>query len=104
MHKLVLISALLVLCAATVSAQSRRAKYDSLIVGDRITPAVSSVMMPKGYTEVILYNTLLTANQFFGSNGDIFSFPGTGKRDTYFFNTLQVTRGISSSGRFNVGI
>src|SRR5689334_13335706 len=105
MHKLVFISALLISCVATtVHAQSRRSRYDSLLVGDRITPAVSSVMMPKSYTEVILYNSLLTANKFFSSNGDLFSFPGSGRRDSYFFNTLQITHGISSSGRFNIGI
>ena len=85
-------------------SQSRRAAYDSLIVGDRITPAVSSVMMPRSYTEIILNNSLLTANQFYASNGDVYAFPGGGKRDSYFFNTLQVTRGLSSSGRLNMGI
>jgi len=85
-------------------AQSRRAAYDSLIVGDRITPAVSSVMMPKSYTEVILSNSLLTSNQFFASDGSLYSFPGGGQRDSYFFNTLQVTHGLSPSGRFNAGI
>jgi hypothetical protein len=85
-------------------AQSRRAAYDSLIVGDRITPAVSSVMLPTGYTEVIVNNLLLTSNQFFASDRNLYSFPGGGKRDSYFFNTLQVTHGLSSSGRFNAGV
>jgi len=102
MRKPIFIAALLLLCALTTAlAQSRRSTYDSLIVGDRITPAVSSVMMPKSYTEVILYNSLLTTNKFFDSDGDLKSFPG---RSSYFFNTLQITHGISSSGRFNVGI
>jgi hypothetical protein len=85
-------------------AQSRRSMYDSLIVGDRITPAVSSVMMPKSYTEVIINNSLLTSNQFFASDANLYSFPGGGKRDSYFFNSLQITRGLSGSGRFNAGI
>jgi hypothetical protein len=102
MRKSIFISALLLLYAFTaVLAQSRRATYDSLIVGDRITPAVSAVMMPKSYTEVILNNSLLTANTFFDSNGDEYSL---GRRSSYFFNTLQITHGMSSSGRFNVGI
>jgi hypothetical protein len=105
MRKTISLSLFLFMCAfTTVLAQSRRAKYDSLIVGDRITPAVSSVMMPKSYTEVILYNSLITANKFFASTGDLISFPGSGKRDSYFFNTLQVTHGISRAGRFNLGI
>lgn len=108
MNHLKVVVALVYLCLLSeltpALAQSRRSIYDSLIVGDRITPAVSSVMMPKGYLEVILNNSLLTANQFFASDGDQYSFPGGGKRDSYFFNTLQLTRGLSSSGRFNAGI
>lgn len=105
MNKLFPLSLILLLCSfATTVAQSRKAKYDSLLVGDRITPAVSSVMMPKGYTETILYSSLLTANKFFGLNGDLSSFPGSGKRESFSFNTLQITHGLSSSGRFNIGL
>jgi hypothetical protein len=108
MNPMKVVFALACFCLLTeftpVLAQSRRAAYDSLIVGDRITPAVSSVMMPKTYTEVILNNALLTTNKFFASDGDLYSFPNGGKRDSYFFNTLQITHGLSSSGRFNVGV
>jgi opacity protein-like surface antigen len=102
MRKLLFFSASLLLCAATTAlAQSRRAVYDSLLVGDRITPAVSSVMMPKSFTEVILHSSLITANAFFTSEKRM---SGAGRRDSFFFNTLQVTHGISGSGRFNVGV
>ncbi len=84
-------------------AQSRRQKYDSLLVGDRITPAVSSVMMPKSYTEVIIYSSLLTANMGCETNGDPAPLYGRG-RDAFLFNTLQVTHGLSGSGRFNAGL
>ena len=88
--------------AGTSQAQSRRKiLYDSLLVGDRITPAVSSVMMPKGYTEIILSNSLLTTNSEFNSNGESLSI---NSRYTYFINTLQVTRGVTSSGRLNIGL
>ena len=79
----------------------RKQRYDSLLVGDRITPAVSSVMMPKTYTEIILSNSLLSTNSLF--NDDRASF-NLAQRYTYFFNTLQVTYGVSSSGRFNAGL
>lgn len=86
----------------TAGAQSKRKTiYDSLLVGDRITPAVSSVMMPKTYTEIILSNVLLTTNTAYLENGDAFVLS---RRSTYVLNTLQVTHGISASGRFNVGL
>jgi hypothetical protein len=58
-------------------------------------------MMPPTYTEVILSSTLLTTNQYFDSDrkaGD------SDRRVSYLFSTLQITHGISSSGRVNVGI
>jgi len=79
----------------------RRYTYDSLLVGDRITPAVSSVMMPKSYTEVILSNALLTTNTYFTQDHVSINM---NQRYTYLINTLQVTHGISESGRFNVGL
>lgn len=83
-------------------AQSKRRNlYDSLLVGDRITPAVSSVMMPRTYTEIILANSLLTTNALYNSSGDEVNL---NNRFTYLFNTLQVTHGISASGRLNVGL
>lgn len=83
-------------------AQSaRRSLYDSLLVGDRITPAVSSVLMPKTYTEIILVNSLLTTNLIYNSNGESINL---NSRFTYLINTLQVTHGLSASGRFNIGL
>ena len=83
-------------------AQSKRKEaYDSLLIGDRITPAVSSVMMPKSYTEIILSNSLLTTNSLFNSTGHTFDL---NSRYTYLINTLQVTHGVTSSGRLNVGL
>lgn len=105
MYKRLPLSILFLLCVLTTCfGQSRKTKYDSLLVGDRITPAVSSVMMPKSYTEVILYTSLLTANKYFDVGGDISGFSGSGKRESFSFNTLQITRGLSASGRFNVGL
>jgi len=82
-------------------AQTRKQTYDSALVGDRITPAVSSVMMPKTYTEVLLNNALITTNSFYGGNRNEFK---QDYRSTYLINTLQITHGISASGRLNVGV
>jgi hypothetical protein len=79
----------------------RREVYDSLLAGDQITPAVSSVMMPKGYTELILSNTLLTSNVVFLDDR---SSEDLAHRYSFMINTLQATQGLSSSGRFNVGL
>jgi hypothetical protein len=90
------------LIVSTSQAQSKRRElYDSLLVGDRITPAVSSVMMPKTYTEIILANSLLTTNTIYTSSGDALNLNG---RFTYLINTLQITHGLTSSGRLNVGL
>jgi hypothetical protein len=72
-----------------------------MLVGDQITPAVSSVMMPKTYTEVLLSNALLTSNSYFSSGRAPIDL---NQRNTYLFNVLQITHGLSKSSRFNVGI
>jgi len=93
---------LFLLVIGNVQAQSRRkAVYDSLLVGDRITPAVSSVMMPKSYTEIILSNSLLTTNSLYSAGREPIDLSS---RFTYLINTLQITHGVSASGRFNLGL
>lgn len=85
----------------SLAQSARRSLYDSLLVGDRITPAVSSVLMPKTYTEIILANSLLTTNLIYNSSGESINL---NNRFTYLINTLQVTHGLSASGRFNIGL
>ena len=58
-------------------------------------------MMPQTYTEVLLSNALSTANTYFKSDRSKINLT---ERDTYLINTLQITHGVSSSGRFNVEI
>jgi len=103
LKRIFILQAIILLLANGISqAQSkRRVLYDSLLIGDRITPAVSSVMMPKRYTEIILSNSLLTTNSVFTSSGESLNLSG---RYTYLINTLQVTHGVTSSGRLNVGL
>jgi len=101
-RKLFLITTVLIGFASDTFAQSkRRLDYDSLLVGDLITPAVSSVMMPKTYTEIILNSSLVTTHTLFTEDRDKLDMDW---RSTTSINTLQVTHGISSSGRFNVGL
>ncbi len=90
-----------VMTTSVVAQSARRKMYDSLLVGDRITPAVSSVMMPKSYTEVILSNSLLTTNAYYNDDRNRMD---AGQRYTYLINTLQVTHGISATGRLNLGL
>ena len=93
---------IILLITGTSQAQSKRKNlYDSLLIGDRITPAVSSVMMPKSYTEIILSNSLLTTNAIYNTNRETINL---NSRYTYLINTLQVTHGLTSSGRLNVGL
>jgi len=100
--KLFIVSFLFILCWRHADGQSlRKERYDSMLVGDRITPAVSSVMMPKGYTEVILSNSLLSSNTYFKEDRSSLKLD---ERYSFFFNTLQITHGLSSSGRFNIGL
>jgi opacity protein-like surface antigen len=101
MNKSLLTLACCILLIVVADAQTRKQRYDSLLVGDRITPAVSSVMMPRSFTEVILSNTLLSSNQYFDIERKGRDFLN---RTSYLFSTLQITRGISRTGRVNVGV
>lgn len=99
---------LLIVCVCSITmtfgqTSNRHAKYDSLLVGDRITPAVSSVMMPRTYTEAIVYSSVITANSIFSSTGNKFYFVPPA-RSSYLFNTLQITHGVSAASRLNVGL
>lgn len=73
---------------------------DSLIYNS-FTPAVSSVMLKKGQTEINLFNTVMSANRYRDDNADLsdISF-----RDTYLYNTLQVNYGVSVNERLNFGL
>ena len=84
-----------------VYPQKRRETYETSLVGDRITPAVSSVMMPRTYTEVLLASSLLTSNSYYDFNRKLNPFDS---RYSYSFNTLMITHGISASNRFNIGV
>jgi len=92
---------LLAMECSVVAQSTRRQVYDSMLVGDRITPAVSSVMMPKTYTEVIVNSSMVSTNSYFDTNRDKL---GMDFRSTTSITTLQVTHGVSSSARFNVGL
>ena len=58
-------------------------------------------MMPKSYTEVILNTSMVTTNSMFDTDRNKFDY---NFRSTTSITTLQMTHGISSSGRFNLGL
>ena len=86
---------------SVVAQSKRRQVYDSTLVGDRITPAVSSVMMPKTYTEVILNSSMVSTNTYFDADRNKLDMTF---RSTTSITTLQMTHGMSSSGRLNLGL
>jgi hypothetical protein len=100
--KLLLAGLVCLMIAGSADAQlTRKMAYDSSLVGDRITPAVSSVMMPKSYTEVILNSSMVSTNTYFDADRNKLDMTF---RSTTSITTLQMTHGISSSGRFNLGL
>jgi len=66
-----------------------------------LIPAVSSVMLNNKQLEINFFNSLITANRYRDENWDLNSIHA---RETYFYNTIQLTYGISKKARLNVGI
>lgn len=86
----------------TLTAQSRWKAYDSIYFENLFLPNLSNLLMPKGYVEVILSNSLLTANRGWGNtNGSTFDLNA---RYTYNYVTAIANVGASQSNRFNAGI
>jgi len=83
-----------------VTAQSRYKKYDSIFYERIFSPTFSTMMMPKGYVEVILSNSLLSTNQYWSDNSKLINY---NSRYTYNYSLLQTNIGVSSSSRVSVG-
>jgi len=98
---LLLVFYILAIECSVVAQSTRKQVYDSSLVGDRITPAVSSVMMPKSYTEVILNSSMVSTNTYFDADRNKLDMTF---RSTTSITTLQMTHGVSSSGRVNFGL
>ena len=74
---------------------------DSVASLHPLIPAVSSVIIRYHQLEINFFNSLITTNRFRDNNGDLKSLNA---RETYFYNTLQLTYGISKKDNFNIGI
>lgn len=66
-----------------------------------LMPAVSAIALRHDQIEVNLFTSLISANRYRNDKG---SLVGLGMRQSYFYSTVQLTYGLSKSGRFNAGI
>ena len=102
MKRLTLLSiCIFVLQLQVVNAQSRYKKYDSIFYERIFSPTFSTMMMPKGYVEVILSNSLLSTNQYWSDNSKLTNYTS---RYTYNYSLLQTNIGVSSSSRISIGL
>jgi len=92
---------ILILQLNVVNAQSRYKKYDSIFYERIFSPTFSTMMMPKGYVEVILNNSLLSTNQYWSDDSKLTNY---NSRYTYNYSLLQTNIGVSSSSRISVGV
>ena len=95
-----LLSMLLLLVSIGVTAQSRWKKYDSIYFENLFLPNFSNLLMPKGYVEVILSNSLLSANLYWNNTGKI----DLNGRNSYDQITAIGNAGVSQNGQFNAGV
>jgi hypothetical protein len=97
-----LLGLLLLSVSIAVDAQSRWKKYDSIYFENLFLPNFSNLLMPKGYVEALLSNSLLTANRgWSNSTGSTFGLNG---RYTYNYVTAIGNAGVSKNNRFNAGL
>ncbi|TKK64481.1 hypothetical protein FC093_22500 [Ilyomonas limi] len=74
---------------------------DSSALLHPFVPAVSSVMLRNAQIEINLFNSLLSATKYRDENGDLKNIEA---RQTYLFNTLQLTYGLSKKSNLNIGV
>jgi hypothetical protein len=77
----------------------RKSKDSSALLHPFI-PAVSSVMLNKKQIEINFFSSLSTTNKYRDDKSDLNELEF---RQTYLFNTLQFTYGISKNAKFNIG-
>ena len=100
--KALLLGMLLLAISYALSAQSRWKEYDSIYFENLFMPNFSNLLMPKGYVEVLLSNSILSANQgWSNTTGSKFDL---GRRYTYNFVTAIGNAGVSHNGRLNAGL
>ena len=100
--KRLLLSLLILSVSIDVTAQSRWKKYDSIYFENLFLPNFSNLLMPKGYVEVLLSNSLLSANRgWSNTTGSTFDLNG---RYTYDYVTAIGNVGVSKNNLFNAGV
>jgi hypothetical protein len=101
MKKKLFLTCLSLLLVFQLEAQIRWQKYDSIYHENLFQPNFSNLLMPRGYTEVLVNNSLLSSNSAWDSEGDAVDFL---RRYTYNYVTLIANAGLSRSNRFNGGL
>ena len=85
--------------------QSMETRYqklkDSFRISNPFIPAVSSVMIKHRQIELNYFASLASANRYRDIGGNL---QDINARQTYLYNTLQITYGISKDVRFNIGL
>ncbi len=100
-----LVCGLILIAASLPSFAQKRPRwkaYDSIYYENLFLPNFSNLLMPKGYMEVILNNSLLTSNQAWVSD----SSPKVdlAERLSYNYTTLIANMGTANDYRFNAGV
>lgn len=84
-----------------LAQESRRERLDSLYAIPFQSPTVTAIVLPKGYLEFNNTASLQTAKRLF--NGEV-RLEDLNARVSTFSDLLQITYGISPTGRFNLGM
>ncbi|MFT3749221.1 MAG: hypothetical protein QM768_12930 [Agriterribacter sp.] len=66
-----------------------------------LIPAVSAIVLHCDQIEVNLFTSLISATRYRNESGNLMDL---GMRQSYFYSTIQLTYGLSKSGRFNAGV
>src|SRR6185437_6286184 len=109
---LLIIVILLIIANKSVAQNEKPDKYqqlekkyerlkDSVAHLYALVPAVSSIMVNNRQLEINFFNSMISAYKYRDENGDLTSI---NFRQTYFYNTIQLTYGVSKNARFNVGM
>ena len=81
------------------STTTRLQRLEKEINGNLLSPSVSAILLPKGFVEVNIFNSILSSGTIFDENKkrqDAFS------RSTYYFGLTQITYGLAR--KFNIGM
>lgn len=81
--------------------QNRWKRLNALYNDPFVYPTVSAVLLPLGFVEINNASSLLTTNRLFTDQARL---EDLNARTTNFSNLLQLTYGVSSTSRLNIGV